>query len=122
MHEMTIAQNIVNLAEKAARESGAGTITRIDIQIGELAGVLLEALEFSLKVAVRHSLAADAEITIESVPGEAVCSACGTTFPLSQRWAVCPTCESIQYTILSGEELKIKTIEVETHTEGVNHV
>ncbi|MCF7797781.1 MAG: hydrogenase maturation nickel metallochaperone HypA [Candidatus Marinimicrobia bacterium] len=121
---MSIAQNIINLAENAAREAQAQSIHCIDIQIGEFAGVMIEALEFALQVAVRHTLAEQAQLSIHIVPGQAVCEDCGLEFPLSQRWALCPHCESMRYTILAGDELKIKSIQVDTlsESEGVQHV
>lgn len=122
MHEMSIAQNIVRLAGKAAQEAGASRISQIEIQIGELAGVMIEALEFSLSVAVRGTLAEHAQLNVDITPGKAVCVDCGATFQTSRRWNICPVCESVRHTILSGEELKIKTIQIETYGEGVSHV
>lgn len=113
MHEMSIALNIVESAEEAARENNGHRITMIDLEIGELAGVLLDALNFSLEVATQNTMAASAKINIDHVKGSARCGNCGKTFHLTELWAVCPHCDDFQYEILTGKELKIKTIDIE---------
>ncbi|MCF7801769.1 MAG: hydrogenase maturation nickel metallochaperone HypA [Candidatus Marinimicrobia bacterium] len=110
---MSIALNIVESAELAARENHAHRITRIDLEIGELAGVLLDALNFSLEVATQNTLAATAQINIDQIKGSARCRNCGKTFHLTELWAVCPHCDDFQYEILAGKVLKIKTIDIE---------
>ncbi len=113
MHEMSIAMNIIELAEKAACDEHAKTITRIEIEVGELAGVMLDSLEFSLSVATQRTMAESAEIKIQFIKGSARCKNCNHTFHLEQLWAVCPECDNITFEILAGRELKVNTIDIE---------
>lgn len=113
MHEMSLAVNIIELAEQAAREANARSISRIEIVVGELAGVSMEALEFSLSVATHETMAQSAKLNMEVISGSARCNGCGQTFHLPQLWAVCPHCNDFSYEILTGKELKIKTIDIE---------
>lgn len=113
MHEMSLAMNIVELAETAARDDHANAITRIDIEVGELAGVTLDALEFSLSVAIQATMAESAELNIQFVKGSARCKNCNHTFHLEQLWAVCPECADIRFEILAGQELKVNSIDIE---------
>jgi len=113
MHEMSLALNIVELAEQAARDADATRITAIEIDVGEIAGVMLDALEFSLSVATRSTLAEEAKLTLHLIPGSAKCKDCGRTFHISERWAVCPLCGGLSFDILAGKELTIKSIDIE---------
>ncbi len=113
MHEMSIALSMIKLAEQSALEARGSKILQIDLEIGELAGVLTDALAFSMDVVVQGTLADTAKINIHTVQGAARCTSCGKTFHLAQLWAVCPHCESLRYEILAGKELKIKTIDIE---------
>jgi hydrogenase nickel incorporation protein HypA/HybF len=46
MHEMAIAQSIIEIVEREARKHNSGSVKRVKVQIGEFSGVVKEALEF----------------------------------------------------------------------------
>lgn len=56
MHEMSLAESIVSLVESHAEAEGFSRVKAIWLEIGELAGVEVEALTFSLDVVMRESL------------------------------------------------------------------
>jgi Zn finger protein HypA/HybF involved in hydrogenase expression len=49
MHEMSLAINIVEIACQTAKQNGAEEITSIEIDVGQLAGVLEDSLSFCFK-------------------------------------------------------------------------
>ncbi|MEJ2052254.1 MAG: hydrogenase maturation nickel metallochaperone HypA, partial [Calditrichota bacterium] len=75
MHEMSIATNILNLAEKSL--AGHQQLLSITVQIGELAGIEIESLRFCFDAIKRSSPFADTQLIIEKIPGQAVCGDCG---------------------------------------------
>jgi hydrogenase nickel incorporation protein HypA/HybF len=111
MHELAITENIIAIAEAAARDEGATRITGIKVKIGEFTGVVPEALDFSFSVAKQGTLAENASLEIEFVPLRKRCSACdkisegGFDF-----W--CRDCQ-IPVEIISGRELQIEYVEME---------
>ena len=77
MHEMAIAEGILDIArEHAARERSA-RIMKIGLLIGEMAGVEEHALRFCFSSLVHGTLAQDAELSIKRVPLVGRCGACG---------------------------------------------
>lgn len=44
MHELSIAQSIIEIAENIARENDSKAVKKIKVQIGEFSGVVKEAL------------------------------------------------------------------------------
>ena len=56
MHELSIAQSIVQLSEKQAREHHSSQIEEVELEIGRLAGVELQTLEFAMESAVKGTL------------------------------------------------------------------
>ena len=56
MHEMSIAQSIVELAEEQARSRHSEAVEELELEIGRLAGVELYTLDFALESAVKGSL------------------------------------------------------------------
>ena len=109
MHE-SIAQSIVELAEEKARERQASAIEELELEIGCLAGVELQTLEFALESAVKGTMLDKARIVRHYIDGEACCGECGTRFPTSALYASCPHCGSWLINILHGKELRIKSI------------
>ncbi|MDW8395261.1 MAG: hydrogenase maturation nickel metallochaperone HypA [Anaerolineae bacterium] len=118
MHELSIALSLVESVESAARQAGAQRVTRIQLQLGALSGVVKEALLFSYDIAAQGTLAEGATLDIEEVPLTVHCSTCDQThvLPLG-RGISCPTCGSLSTCVVRGKELEVTAIEVEVPEE-----
>jgi len=117
MHEMSIATNIFDIAEKSM-QNDKQKLTAITLQVGELTGVEIEALQFCFD-AIKHSTPfPDAELVIENVPGKGTCESCGKELHIDQPFALCPHCENYTVRVTGGQELKITTLEVEEVQES----
>lgn len=112
MHELSIAQSIVSLAESYASNHNATVIEEIELEIGRLAGVELQTLEFALDSAVKGTLLEKARIIRHYIDGEALCSECEATFPTDNLFAQCPRCGSWWISITKGKELRLKSLVV----------
>ena len=112
MHELGLTQEIVALAcEAAARESARARVTRVGIEVGKLAAVLPEALTACFPLCAEGTAAEGAALDVIEVPGRGRCRACGAEVAMERPFAVC-ACGGSDLDWLSGEELKIKTLEV----------
>lgn len=112
MHEMSIAMSIVELAQKESMAAGGGRILRVEVEIGDLAGVMAEALEFCFEAACRDTLAQGAELIINRVPGEGECSGCRQRGPMNEQFALCPSCGGIMRAV-QGRELRLVALVTE---------
>jgi hydrogenase nickel incorporation protein HypA/HybF len=114
VHELSLAQDILEIGEAEARRNGASRITGIKIQLGDFAGVVREALEFSFEVARTGTLAGGAELVIERVPLETRCGRCGLRDApaVNDFSAICPACAS-PVEIVAGRELRVEYVEIE---------
>lgn len=110
MHEFSIAQSIIDLAEKTAREHQADHISSVEVEIGQAAGVVQEALEFAWESAIKDTMMDQASLVIHSIPLEVVCRKCGTRYNPREIYEICPQCESIDPEILKGLELRVSAI------------
>ncbi|MGE0195959.1 MAG: hydrogenase maturation nickel metallochaperone HypA [Methylocystis sp.] len=109
MHELSIVCSIVELASEAAE---GRSVRRVTIEIGKLSGVEPEAVAFCFPEVARGTSLENATLDIREVDAEARCDVCGTEFPTPDILSACP-CGSRQFQRLRGEELNIKSIEVE---------
>ncbi|SHH74095.1 hydrogenase maturation nickel metallochaperone HypA/HybF [Ferrimonas marina] len=113
MHEMSLAEGILAIVEQQRAQSPFGCVKSIELEIGELAGVELESLLFSLDAVFKHSVADGAEVRVERLPGLAHCFNCDSEVPLSRRGESCPRCGGFQLHLIGGSEMRVKSLEVE---------
>lgn len=113
MHELSIAANILQLAEEETQQAGGHIITEIELEIGTLAGIELEALRFGFEAVSKDSIACDAGLTITTIPAKAKCSGCSTLFPVHSYFTPCPQCASTLNSLEQGEELRMVAVIVE---------
>ena len=113
MHEMALAESILTLVEETARHQGAFRVTEVRLEIGELANVESEALQFCLEVALQDSLASGARVEYLMIPGHGQCLECGETVPITALYDPCPRCGGYPVRPTGGQELRVKDIVVE---------
>lgn len=112
MHEMSICENILDILKEQARAQDFATVKRISLEIGPLSGVEIEALKFGFDVVMRNSLADGAALDIVETEARATCLDCGAAAAITQRYDPCPQCGSHNLQVTSGEEMRIKELEV----------
>lgn len=118
MHELAIAQNLIELVEREARLRKALAVTRVKISVGALIGVAPEALAFSFDVIKRETIAASAELEIEVVKLQGKCRACFMSAEVGPDFRLlCPACQE-PLDIVAGRELQLDSIEFEDSAEG----
>ena len=110
MHEMSITQSVVEICEGHA---GGRRVTDVVLEIGELSGVVPDSIEFCFEACTRGTLLAGARLKLELVPGLGSCPACQGEFPVTSLFDSCPGCGAFGLAIVSGEELRVKELELE---------
>jgi len=113
MHELSITQGILSIAVEKANEVQASKVTKINLIIGELSGVVNECVEFYFDLLSKDTIAAHASLSFERTPNKLRCRSCSTVFsPNDLDWA-CPNCHEAKIEIISGRECRVESIEVE---------
>ena len=112
MHEMSIAEGIINIAFDYAARTHSSKINRITLQLGEMSGVEIEALNLSLEVLTKGTIAEEAELVVNRVPIVGQCNKCGKEFHIKYYNFFCPECEGILL-LKSGREMQVESIDME---------
>lgn len=112
MHELSIALGIVKIAENETAKANAKQVTKIELEIGVLAGVELESLNFVWGSAVKETVLEEAEKVIDVINGRGKCIDCDVEFDMEKIYDCCPACGSNFKGILKGKELRVKALEV----------
>jgi len=112
MHELSITREILHIALAEAEKHGAKRLTAINLQIGQLSGIVPESVQFYLDMLAQGTIAEGVQLKATIVPVTARCPTCDATFPVEELQFTCPTCEG-PLALLTGQELQIESIEVE---------
>jgi len=113
MHEMSICESIIQIIEDEARKQAFSRVKQVWLEIGLFSGIEADALRFSFDVVSRSSVAENAVLNIDELPGEGYCMNCGKTITVLQRFDPCPECGGYQVQVTGGDEMRIKELEVE---------
>ncbi len=122
MHELSIANSIVEIATEHASNAHAEKVKSITLRIGALSCVHKSALEFSFELVTRDTILEGANLVIIEVPVTVFCSPCDQEVPLPGIQSFrCPICNTPSADIRQGKELDIDSIEiVENCTQEIN--
>lgn len=120
MHELSIAESIVQLATEHAQAAGAKQVTNVTLQIGALSCVHEDALRFSFDLVTQDTLLAGAELIIQRIPVIVHCPTCDrdVELPGIQKFR-CPVCDTPSADIRAGRELDILSIGIAAQTEAL---
>ena len=113
MHEYSIAVNIVDIAVDHAQKANAKVVNDVEIEIGELSGVVYDAMETSMEMAIKGTILENSKINIISIPGKGKCLTCNSEFKLHNLFDPCPDCGAFCPEVLSGKELRLKSLNVD---------
>ena len=113
MHELSIVHHILEIATQEVKKANAVSVDQIDLDIGVLSGIEMEALLFAWDACVPNTVLSGAKRQINRIPATSQCLVCQHEFEVNDHFAPCPLCGDYQTELLRGKELKIKSLVVE---------
>ena len=113
MHELSITENILKIALRHAEQAGAVRITRLNLVIGELSGIVGESVQFYWDMIARETIAEGSQLHFERVPASLRCLDCEHVFPMDGRSYTCPQCGESRVAAAGGDDFRLESSEVE---------
>lgn len=113
MHEMSLAEGVLQLVQETALRERALRVKRVVLEIGSLSSVEPDALKFCFEAVTLGSALQGAVLEIVLVPGAGWCLACAQAVPMSALYTACPQCGSYQVQPTSGTEMRVREIEID---------
>lgn len=114
MHELAICQGLMNQLDRIAAENHASRVEKIYLHIGPLSGVVPELLQSAFSIACTNTVAAQAQLIIHALPVRVYCDRCDSESEASANRLVCGKCGNWQTRLLSGDELLLQRVELQT--------
>lgn len=113
MHEMSLAENVLQIIEESARSQNFRRVRSVVLEIGRLSAVEPEAMRFCFDAAMTGSIAEGARLEIIETEGVGRCERCAFDMPLAALYDPCPNCGSYQIRVTSGDLMRVRELEVE---------
>jgi hydrogenase nickel incorporation protein HypA/HybF len=113
MHEVSLIESVVAIVVDERRRQAFSRVRTIRLQLGALGHAEPDALQFCFEAVTRGTIADGAQLMIDIIPGEGMCSACRQPVAMMERFAICPDCGNPTVVITAGGELRVAELEVE---------
>jgi len=113
MHELSIAQGILEIVQQYVPESQAAGVRSVKVRVGPLSGIVPESLDFSFEAIVSGTPWQAAKLDIEHTRARLHCSVCAADFETRELVFCCPECGCPEIRMVSGTELEVVEIETE---------
>lgn len=113
MHELSVTENILNIASSHAKQAGARKVTDIYIVLGRLSSIVDDSIQFYWDLISENTICYKASLHFERRPAEILCLDCNHKFSIDSDLIPCPCCESLKLMVLSGDDFWLDSIEIE---------
>ena len=114
MHELAVAQALVEQVNAVIDQHGAALASQIRVRIGPLAGVVPELLASAFPLAAAGSRMEHAELEFAHAPIQVRCQTCGLDTEAAMNRLICGACGDWHTQVISGDELLLESVELET--------
>lgn len=118
MHEMGIANSILEgVASELRRRPGVRAV-KVGVRIGGLAGVDPDALSFAFEALTLETELAGLKLDVQYVGPRSRCRECGGEFEVRAYELQCSACGSLNTERIGGDELEFTYLEIEDAEDG----
>lgn len=116
MHEVSIANNLVEIASQKAKEADSERVSTVHMKVGVLSCVVPESLEFAFDIAAENTMLDGATLKIQDVPAVVFCPDCQDEKQLPSsvpRYETgCPDCGTLATEIRQGQEVEVTALKI----------
>jgi hydrogenase nickel incorporation protein HypA/HybF len=113
MHEMSIAQSLVDVIRDEMRKAHAGRLRTVRLNIGKMTAIVPDSLSFCFQVITTETELQGAELIMDIIPLTGYCRECEEKFEIENYDFSCPSCGGNKIETIGGQDLSIVEIEVD---------
>ena len=112
MHEMSIAQNIIDIVRDEMKKHNVEKLSAVNISVGKLSAIVPSSLTFCHQIIIEGTDLEGLRLNIREVPLGYRCFDCGHEFTSEDMVFTCPECEAENPMLTTGRDMTIDSIEV----------
>ena len=113
MHELSIAQSILDIVNQHLPVGNTTHVKSIKVKIGKLSNVLPDSLRFCFEAITKDSDFENTQLILNIIPITIKCNDCTKLTENNDYVFSCPSCDSNNINVTAGNDLNIEEIEIE---------
>ncbi len=113
MHELSVTENILEIAIRHAERADARQIKDLYLVIGDLSSIIDDSVQFYWEILTKNTIAEESILHFKRIPTELECKNCNQAYHPDGKDLACPSCGGIQINIISGNEFYLESINIE---------
>jgi hydrogenase nickel incorporation protein HypA/HybF len=122
MHELSIAESILECVREKLKSYPGAKPRRVGIRVGSMSAINTSALQFCFETILLGTDWESLELVQKLIPARRICSECGNNFVVEAYNTFCPTCQSSGTEADGGDELDLDFLEIDTDGTPGNEV
>jgi len=107
MHELSLAENILDIVERAAIDQHFTHVKTLHLSVPVLAGVEVPALRFALDSLSPHTVLDGAQIQVDEPASKGHCSECQSDIEVITHESPCPVCGGRQWQLKADRAMRV---------------
>lgn len=112
MHELPVAESILEIALRHGQMNGASKITQLHLVIGQLSSVIDDSIRFYWDMIAEGTIAKGAKLSFRRIPLEMQCQRCQKIYSPTSEKLICPNCNSALVKVIRGDEFFLESIDI----------
>jgi hydrogenase nickel incorporation protein HypA/HybF len=112
MHELSVAQNIIDIVKENVPSDELINVKSILINVGEMSGIVADSLEFCFEVVKLDTPLKKSKIDIKTIPFVLYCNQCQKNTSNTAGIRMCEFCGGFDTKIISGTEMNVTEVEL----------
>ena len=114
MHELYLAESIINIVKDYASHDGFQKVNSISLSYGRLSCIEPKSLQFGFDVQAKGTPAQGAALEFQVLPAIVHCFSCEKDLEVEAHTGTCPSCGGYEVVLIAGtEELQILELDVD---------
>ena len=113
MHELSVSENILEIAIRHAERAEAKKIVDLFLVIGDLSSIIDDSVQFYWDIITKNTIAEESSLHFRRIKTVLKCKNCKQEYQPNDKDLACPSCGSVQINIVSGNEFYLESINVE---------
>jgi hydrogenase nickel incorporation protein HypA/HybF len=97
---------------KHAQNANALSVDEIYLVIGQLSSIVDDSIQFYWDIISKDTICSQAKLHFNRIPAKLLCLDCKNEYAISAELTPCPLCNSINISVVAGEEFFLESINI----------
>jgi len=113
VHELSITESILSAAIEHAQKANGKKVTDLYLLIGRLSSIVDDSVQFYWELISEKTICEGSQLHFKHLNACVLCLDCKKEYELENELFPCPQCGSMNIQILSGDEFRLESIEIQ---------